>query len=62
MSSVLASRLDKLEAEISPPFRVTSVVSYVWSKEEYEARRKEQAGNIFAEGDVFFLSWLPPQD
>lgn len=62
MASSLASKLDRLEAEISPPSRVTTVATYVWSQEEYEARRKEQAENRFAEGDVYFLSWLPPQD
>ncbi|MEW9838647.1 hypothetical protein [Mesorhizobium marinum] len=62
MASSLSSKLDRLEAEMSPPSRVTTIVTYVWSQEEYEARRREQAGNIFAEGDVYFLSWLPPEE
>lgn len=62
MPSALASKLDRLEAEISPPSRFITIVSYAWGEEEYAARRKEKAGNIFAESDVYFLSWLPPHD
>ena len=61
MPSALASRLDKLEAEISPPSRVTTVVAYAWSEEEYNARLEKERDNIFAQGEVYFLSWLPPQ-
>ena len=62
MPSALASRLDKLEAEISPPSGVTTVVGYAFSEEEYNALLEKERDNIFAQGEVYFLSWLPPQD
>ena len=51
MPSLLASKLDKLEAEISPPSDLKVVVSLI-SDEEMRARRSDP--NVTAQGE----SWI----
>ena len=56
MSSALSARLNRLEAEISPPSNGKLTVSFVWSDEEWEALRRDLAASIAGESDMVLLS------
>lgn len=56
----LSARVTRLEAEASPPEKVKVTCTWANSPEEVDALRKSP--NVIAQGEMYILSWLPPQD
>jgi hypothetical protein len=53
MASALASRLERLEAEIAPPSKVKVVGSFI-SAEEFAERQK--GNNVLAQGECWIIT------
>ena len=55
MTNTLASKLDRLEAELSPQPKMKLTCTFAKTDEEVAELRK----NAFAQGEMYFLTWLP---
>ena len=54
MANALASKLDRLEAELSPP-KISVTCTFAKTDEEVAELRK----NVIAQGEMYLLTWLP---
>ena len=58
MRNALASKLDRLEAGLSPLPRTSLTVAFAWPDEELEQLR----ANCLAQGDMYIVTRLPTAD
>jgi hypothetical protein len=54
----LSVKLDRLEAELSPSPKTKITVTFAKTDEEVAELRK----NAIAQGEMYILTWLPPQE
>jgi hypothetical protein len=58
MANALASRLERLEAQISPRSKIDVTCTFAKSDEEVAELRK----NAISQGDMYIVTWLPTAD
>ena len=61
MANALASKLDRLEAELSPKPKINVTYTLARSDEEFAALRKLHE-NVIAQGEMHIVTWLPAQE
>jgi hypothetical protein len=58
MRNALASKIDRLEAGLSPQPRTSLTVTFARTDEELDQLR----ANCLAQGDMYIVTWLPTAD
>ncbi len=58
MSRSIIAKLEKLERVSAPK----SEVRVVWAEDATDVERLRESHNTIAQGDMYILGWLPPQE